>query len=698
MSNGLKRFQWQILSQSARRVRLALPFDCTPGVQRYLIELAQLHPQIERVKFHLNESRITVYYQLNAFHEVETWLNRIDVDELLVIYQDTHEFSALNVGKIVTRQLTKRTLQRLFLPKSVRLYWTLYKSGLYFYAALRDLLQRKLTMEVLDSAAVLASIAIGEVESASQIMFILELGERLDAWTLEKSMNDLASSLDREHRLIWTEDSTGQRIQKMTHSIQKGDRVVVQEGEQIHFDGLIVKGVGATQESNLTGEPFPVAKQPGDEVYSNTTLEAGELVIEVTNALYNSRLEDLVEAIYQAVDTQSAEQLRLSRQADRLVKYNFLGLGLTYLLTGNIQKALAFLLVDFSCAIKLSSSVTYMTALREAMEAGIIVKGSTFLDTYDEVDTFVFDKTGTLTESKLTIEKVQPFFGHTYEEVLAIAACLEEHLYHPIAQAVVNKAEDEGITHEEMHGPLTHIASRGIKSSIDGEEVLIGSETFIRSEGIEVTHDQKELIEQYRHTYNLLYLTRGKELIAIFCIATPLRENALEVLRQLQSKGKRIILLTGDTPERARPLQEVVNFDDVKTQVSPQDKVAYIELSQQAGHRVLMIGDGLNDSIAIAQADVGVVMGSASDISRQVSDIIFANDNLDSLHKLAMIEQQLTNQLSRNLTLAFGINLSLIGLGLFGLLPSSMLAMLHNMSTMYIVSSSFKLKKYKKNH
>ena len=691
MSGVNKGIKWLILRENTGRIRLEVSFKCTPAVQSYLHELAQQYSAIQRVKFYLNEHRLSVYYEPGERDEVLAWLDCINVDELYHIYQDKQEFTALNPGKIVTSQLCKRWVYLLCVPKSLRIYWTLGKSTLYLLEAWRYLRRGQLTMEVLDCAAVFASIGLGEVASAGRIMFILELGERLDEWTISKSIHDLTSSLDQEHFLIWVENEQGRRYQVMTQHIQVGDHIVVQEGEQIHFDGRIIRGSGSTQESNLTGEPFPVPRQVGDEVYSNTTLESGEIVVEVTDAVFNSRLEELVKAIHQSLGAQSANQARLYHRADSLVKYNFLGLAITYFLTRNWGKALSFLLVDFSCAIKLSTSVTYLTALREAMEAGVIIKGSNNLDLYGKIDTFVFDKTGTLTESKLSIAKVAPFAGHSYQEVLSIGACLEEHLYHPIAQAVVDKARDEGITHEEMHGPLVHIASRGIKSSIDGDEVLIGSEAFIHSEGVCLTQEQIEFADDYRDLYNLLYLARAKELIAIFCIDTPLRENAIEVLSQLKSEGKRIVLLTGDTPERSRLLQESVDFDEVKTQVTPQDKVTYITTAQQAGHNVLMIGDGLNDSIAITQADIGVVMGDASDIARQVSDIIFINDDLSSLYTLKDLNQRLDHQLSRNLHRAIGINSSLIGLGLMGWMSGSMLATLHNLSTVLIVADSFKL-------
>ncbi|MGX7092282.1 heavy metal translocating P-type ATPase [Hutsoniella sourekii] len=688
LKNRLANFQ--VLASNRGRLRLEVPFICTPSVQAYLNRLSMDYPGIIRLQFYLNESRLTIHYQLGSRPEVLEFLQAINLADLERLYSDKKEFLMTNPGKIVTQQMLKRTVYLTLVPKPIRFYWTLYKAGLYGLEALKALRAGQVNMEVLDFAAVAAAIGLGDDHSAGTIMFILELGEQIDAWTLDKSIRDLTESLGQEQVLLWIEDKEGERRQIASDLIQVGDLVVVQEGQEIYFDGRVIKGQGASQESNLTGEPFPVAKTIGDQVYSNTSLEAGELVVEVTNATFNARLKDLVASIHESSQSQSANQYRLSHRADSLVKYNFLGMALTWLLTRNLTKALSFLLVDFSCAIKLSTSVTYLTAIRKAMDEGVVVKGSRFIDLYPEVDCFIFDKTGTLTESKLVINQVVPFGDHSYEEVLMIGACLEEHLYHPIAQAVVAKAADEGITHEEMHGPLVHIASRGVKSSIEEDEVLIGSEHFIKEEGIVLTAEQKDFIDQYRQQFNLLYLARAGELIAIFCIDTPLRDNALEVLNGLKQAGKEIVLLTGDVPERTLELQALIDFDQIKTQVTPQDKLDFIEAQQRAGKKVLMIGDGLNDSAAIAQADLGVVMADSSDLARQASDIIFLSDNLASLFDLGAVHQSLQDQLDHNLKMAVGINSSLIALGLLGLMPSSALATFHNLSTVLIVADSFK--------
>ncbi|RLK63086.1 heavy metal translocating P-type ATPase [Atopobacter sp. AH10] len=687
---------YKILSKSSKRVRLEVPFLCTPAVQTYLSHLSREFEVIDHLQFYLNEYRLTLHLKEPDEKLLDQWIGAIKLEDLSRLYQNKEEFLAISPGKIVARQCLKRSVYLTLVPSPLRLCVTLTKLGLYARQAFYSLACGHLTMELLDFTAVLAAVSMGDPDGAGTIMFILELGERMDAWTLDKSIHDLTDSLSQKQVLIWVEDEKGERRQLASDFIQKGDHIVVQEGGEIYFDGFVVKGQGAVQESNLTGEPFPVSKTIGDSVTSNTTLEYGDLVVEVTNPNFNAHLKELVAAIHESSKSQSQKEVRLTQKADTLVKYNYLGMALTYLLTGSVQKALSFLLVDFSCALKLSTSVAYLTAIREAMDKGIVVKGSRYIDQYPQIDCLIFDKTGTLTTSKLVISQVVPFGGHTYEEVLKIGACLEEHLYHPIANAVVMKAADEGIVHEEMHGPLFHIASRGIRSSIGEDEVLIGSYQFIEEEKVRLTEEQQELIRAYRGKYNLLFLARAKELIAIFCVDTPLRANVVEVLKRLKDEGKEIALLTGDVEDRTLDLREKVAFDEVKCQVTPEDKLNFIKERQAKGQEVLMIGDGLNDSAAIAQADLGIVMADSSDLARQTSDMIFLSDDLQSLFDLEDIYHRLQKQLDWNLFRAVGINSSLILMGLAGVLPTSFLATFHNLTTMLLVADSFKLKESKK--
>ena len=510
---------------------------------------------------------------------------------------------------------------------------------------------------------------------------VAALNEKQREFTVEKNLKNNIYEL-------WIEKD-GERFKKLSHQVEVGDVFVATEGQEIYFDGTVVSGRGFLNESSLTVEAFPVSKKVGDTVFANTVVEQGELLVKVTNAEQNSRLQQIVQLMKTSELHQSKQQKQLLEKADGLVKYNFIGMAVTYLLTRSVQKALTFLLVDYSCALKLSSPVTYLTAIKAASTRGIVVKGSSSLDEYPMIDTYVFDKTGTLTTGVPKIQKILPYRGYSEEEVLRIAACLEEHIYHPIASAVVQKAEDDGVEHEEMHGKLTHVASKGILSSIDGEKVVIGSLELLNEHHVEISEEQARIIEEYTQWYHLLYLGYKGKLIAIFLIDTPLRPETIEVLQSLKERGKNIILLTGDTKKRTESICSLIQFDEVYTEVKPEQKHQVIQNLQDKGHRVFMIGDGLNDSAALSKANVGVVMASSSDIARQASDIVFLEETLSGILVLDDISAQLQKQLGRNLNTTVWVNTSLMGLGLFNVLTPSTLAVFHNLTTTVIIGKSF---------
>ena len=555
-------------------------------------------------------------------------------------------------------------------------------------AAFESVLEKKLSMSILDFVAIVTSMAMGDHKTADTIMFLLNLGDDLDEWSQKKSVEDLEKNLKNNIYELWIEKD-GERFKKLSHQVEVGDVFVATEGQEIYFDGTVVSGRGFLNESSLTGEAFPVSKKIGDTVFANTVVEQGELLVKVTNAEQNSRLQQIVQLMKTSELHQSKQQKQLLEKADGLVKYNFIGMAVTYLLTRSVQKALTFLLVDYSCALKLSSPVTYLTAIKAASTRGIVVKGSSSLDEYPMIDTYVFDKTGTLTTGVPKIQKILPYRGYSEEEVLRIAACLEEHIYHPIASAVVQKAEDDGVEHEEMHGKLTHVASKGILSSIDGEKVVIGSLELLNEHHVEISEEQARIIEEYTQWYHLLYLGYKGKLIAIFLIDTPLRPETIEVLQSLKERGKNIILLTGDTRKRTESICSLIQFDEVYTEVKPEQKHQVIQDLQDKGHRVFMIGDGLNDSAALSKANVGVVMASSSDIARQASDIVFLEETLSGILVLDDISAKLQKQLGRNLNTTVWVNTSLMGLGLFNLLSPSTLAVFHNLTTTVIIGKSF---------
>lgn len=677
-----------IKAQSKNRVRLEVPFRCTDAVQLYLEEEKRLFPEITQIICYKDGKHIAFTFETGHESSVYRFLDHLEVTTLNEKQRDFTVDAQVTPVDIVASHIYRKLVAKVLIPQPLKVFWLLWKMKKFGKAAFESVLEKKLSMSILDFVAIVTSMAMGDHKTADTIMFLLNLGDDLDEWSQKKSVEDLEKNLKNNIYELWIEKD-GERFKKLSHQVEVGDVFVATEGQEIYFDGTVVSGRGFLNESSLTGEAFPVSKKIGDTVFANTVVEQGELLVKVTNAEQNSRLQQIVQLMKTSELHQSKQQKQLLEKADGLVKYNFIGMAVTYLLTRSVQKALTFLLVDYSCALKLSSPVTYLTAIKAASTRGIVVKGSSSLDEYPMIDTYVFDKTGTLTTGVPKIQKILPYRGYSEEEVLRIAACLEEHIYHPIASAVVQKAEDDGVEHEEMHGKLTHVASKGILSSIDGEKVVIGSLELLNEHHVEISEEQARIIEEYTQWYHLLYLGYKGKLIAIFLIDTPLRPETIEVLQSLKERGKNIILLTGDTKKRTESICSLIQFDEVYTEVKPEQKHQVIQDLQDKGHRVFMIGDGLNDSAALSKANVGVVMASSSDIARQASDIVFLEETLSGILVLDDISAQLQKQLGRNLNTTVWVNTSLMGLGLFNVLTPSTLAVFHNLTTTVIIGKSF---------
>ena len=677
-----------LTAPSKHSVRLEVPFRWTAAVQLYLEEEKRLFPEITQIICYKDGKHIAFTFETGHESSVYRFLDHLEVTTLNEKQRDFTVDAQVTPVDIVASHIYRKLVAKVLIPQPLKIFWLLWKMKKFGKAAFESVLEKKLSMSILDFVAIVTSIAMGDRKTADTIMFLLNLGDDLDEWSQKKSVEDLEKNLKNNIYELWIEKD-GERFKKLSHQVEVGDVFVATEGQEIYFDGTVVSGRGFLNESSLTGEAFPVSKKVGDTVFANTVVEQGELLVKVTNAEQNSRLQQIVQLMKTSELHQSKQQKQLLEKADGLVKYNFIGMAVTYLLTRSVQKALTFLLVDYSCALKLSSPVTYLTAIKAASTRGIVVKGSSSLDEYPMIDTYVFDKTGTLTTGVPKIQKILPYRGYSEEEVLRIAACLEEHIYHPIASAVVQKAEDDGVEHEEMHGKLTHVASKGILSSIDGEKVVIGSLELLNEHHVEISEEQARIIEEYTQWYHLLYLGYKGKLIAIFLIDTPLRPETIEVLQSLKERGKNIILLTGDTKKRTESICSLIQFDEVYTEVKPEQKHQVVQDLQAKGHRVFMIGDGLNDSAALSKANVGVVMASSSDIARQASDIVFLEETLSGILVLDDISAQLQKQLGRNLNTTVWVNTSLMGLGLFNLLTPSTLAVFHNLTTTVIIGKSF---------
>ena len=681
---------FNILHSSSKRVRVRASFRCTLYVQEYLIKLAAGFHKIRHIHFYNDMFSFAIIFDKEGSQQVKDFLKAVDKDVIREKYLLPPIKPYDTPYSIVSNALIKRLLFNVLVPSPIKVLITAYRSLEYIKDAFCSLIRGQLNMETLDGSAIAISMCTKQFDMASSIMFILGLGEQLSLWTQKKSFEDLEKSLESKNKEVWVLRD-GERTQINCSNIEFNDIVIVSEGNEILFDGKITKGRGSVHESSITGEAFPIDKKVGDLVYSNTILESGEIYISVSNVKANARIYQLIDLMKKADLLNDTKQYKFILAADKLVKYNFLGAALTYLFTFSFSKAISFLLVDYSCALKLSTPVAYLSAIQKLIDREIVVKSASSLDIYNNIDTFIFDKTGTITKSHPEIHKIITFYDYSQEEVLRIAACLEEHIYHPIASAVVNKAKEKGIDHPEMHSKLYHIASKGIISNISGDKVVISNLMLLEEEGISISEEQRQAINKYTDNYNLLYLGYKDKLIAIFCVDISLRDETLKVLNALKQSGKELILLTGDTRQRTLNTVENLPFDEVLTEMTPSTKYEYVLAKKQSGKKVLMVGDGLNDSAALSAADISVSMGEGADLSKQVSDILLLSDSLTSLLELNNMAQKLNRKVNANVSTAITVNTSLICMGLFDLMPAKILSILHNLTTFSIVLTSFNI-------
>ena len=682
---------FNILHSSSKRVRVRASFRCTLYVQEYLIKLAADFHKIRHIHFYNDMFSFAIIFDKEGSQQVGGFLKAVDKDVIREKYLLPPIKPYDTPYSIVSNALIKRLLFNVLVPGPIKVLITAYRSLEYIKDAFCSLIRGQLNMETLDGSAIAISMCTKQFDMASSIMFILGLGEQLSLWTQKKSFEDLEKSLESKNKEVWVLRD-GERTQINCSNIELNDIVIVSEGNEILFDGKITKGRGSVNESSITGEAFPIDKKVGDLVYSNTILESGEIYISVSNVKANARIYQLIDLMKKADLLNDTKQYKFILAADKLVKYNFLGAALTYLFTFSFSKAISFLLVDYSCALKLSTPVAYLSAIQKLIDREIVVKSASSLDIYNNIDTFIFDKTGTITKSHPEIHKIITFYDYSQEEVLRIAACLEEHIYHPIASAVVNKAKEKGIDHPEMHSKLYHIASKGIISNISGDKVVISNLMLLEEEGISISEEQRQTINKYTDSYNLLYLGYKDKLIAIFCVDISLRDETLKVLNALKQSGKELILLTGDTRQRTLNTVENLPFDEVLTEMTPSTKYEYVLAKKQSGKKVLMVGDGLNDSAALSAADISVSMGDGADLSKQVSDILLLSDSLTSLLELNNMAQKLNRKVNANVSTAITVNTSLICMGLFDLMPAKILSILHNLTTFSIVLTSFNIR------
>ena len=581
--------------------------------------------------------------------------------------------------------------KKIFLPLPVRTFLTTLKSVKYIWKGVRILAKCRIEVPVLDATAIGVSMLRGDFSTASSVMFLLGFGEILEDWTHKKSVDDLARSMSLNVSKVWliTEDS---EVQVGTDEIKPGDRVRIHMGTVIPFDGIVTEGEAMVNEASLTGESMPVAKHESSYVYAGTVMEEGELTIRVKETSGSTKFEKIVTMIEETEKLKSAVESKAEHLADRLVPYTLAGTALTYALTRNVTKALSILMVDFSCALKLAMPISVLAAIREANAHHITVKGGKFLEAVAEADTIVFDKTGTLTKAQPTVVDVVSFNGDSKENLLRLAACMEEHFPHSMAKAVMDAAKERGLTHEEMHSKVEYIVAHGISTTVDGRKAIIGSHHFVfEDENCTIPAGKEELFKNLPEEYSHLYLGIEGELAAVICIEDPLRPEAPEVIKQLRKAGfTQIVMMTGDSDRTAKAIAARVGVDKYYSEVLPEDKAKFVEEAKAQGRKVLMVGDGINDSPALSAADVGIAISDGAELAREIADITIGADDLSVMVTLKEISNGLMDKIHKNYRRIVGINGSLIALGVTGVIQPTMSALLHNTSTLLIGMDSMK--------
>ena len=590
------------------------------------------------------------------------------------------------VNKVVLRGANK-----LFLPYTLRAGITIIKSIRYIWQGIQTLMKGKIEVPVLDATAIGVSIFRSDFNTAGSVMFLLGIGELLEEWTHKKSVGDLARSMSLNIDKVWV-DCDGQEVWIPSSEVKKVDRVIVHMGNMIPFDGVVEHGEAMVNQASMTGESAPVHKKTDSYVYAGTVVEEGGITLRVEAVGGSSRFEKIVQMIEESEKLKSSLESKASHLADRLVPYTLAGTGLVWLFTRNVTKALSILMVDFSCALKLAMPISVLSAIREASLYQITVKGGKYLEAVAEADTIVFDKTGTLTKTQPTVKQIVSFNGFEEDELLRIAACMEEHFPHSIAKAVVDAAQERHLVHDEMHSQVEYIVAHGISTTINEKKAIIGSYHFVfEDENCIIPEGKKELFNNLPPECTHLYLAIEGVLAAVICIEDPLREEAEAVISSLKKVGiKKVVMMTGDSERTAKVIAQKVGVDEYYSEVLPEDKARYVEKEKEMGRKVIMIGDGVNDSPALSAADVGIAISDGAEIAREIADITMGADNLYEIVTLKAISNALMKRIHKNYRFIVGFNTGLIALGVGGILQPATSALLHNTSTLLIGLESMK--------
>ena len=664
-------------------IQKRMSFSQADTLQYYLMGL----PGVQKVKIQNRTCDVVIEYdadreallkELQRFSYQQT---EVPVDYLK---NSGREMNQYYWDKLVNRVILHYGT-KLFLPISVRDVIATVKSVKYVCEGVRTLLKGKIEVPVLDGTAIGVSVFRGDYSTASSVMFLLGIGEILEEWTHKKSVEDLARSMSLNISKVWLIREGKEEFTELT-AVNSGDRVVVHMGNVIPFDGDVVAGEAMVNQSSLTGESNPVRKIEGGYAYAGTVVEEGEITICVKEVNGSSKYEKIMTMIEESEKLKSSLEGRAAHLADRLVPYTFAGTGLVWLLTRNTTRALSVLMVDFSCALKLAMPLTVLSAIREASTYDITVKGGKYLEAMAEADTIVFDKTGTLTKAQPTVVDVVSFNGQSPDELLRIAACLEEHFPHSMAKAVVEKAVERNLVHEELHSKVEYIVAHGIYSTIEGKDVVIGSHHFVfEDEHAVIPEGKQELFDQLPEQYSHLYMAIDGKLAAVICIEDPLRKEAPEVIRRLKQCGiSKVVMMTGDSDRIASTIAHKVGVDEYYSEVLPEDKAKFVENEKKSGRRVIMIGDGINDSPALSEASVGIAISDGAEIAREIADVTISADDLYEIATLKRLSDAMVRRINKNYHMIVGINTGLILLGVAGVLRQTMSALLHNTSTILI--------------
>lgn len=649
--------------------------------------------QVINAKIQERTADVTVSYQ-GSREEILSVLEAFTYERVQV-----PEVYLKNSGRQMNREYWDRLVNKtviyfgnkIFLPYPIRAGITMITSVKYIWKGLTTLARRRIEVPVLDATAIGVSIFRGDISTASSVMFLLSLGEILEEWTHKKSVGDLARSMSLNISKVWLVRD-GQEIMVPVTEIRSGDPVRVHMGNVIPFDGCVIEGEAMVNQASLTGESVPVRRAEGSTVYAGTVVEEGEITFKVKEANGSSKYEKIMSMIEESEKLKSSLESKAEHLADRLVPYTFLGTGLVWLLTRNMTKTISVLMVDFSCALKLAMPLSVLSAIREASTHDITVKGGKYLEAMADATTIVFDKTGTLTKAQPTVVEVISFNEKLPDELLRIAACLEEHFPHSMAKAVVREAEKKHLVHEELHSKVEYIVAHGISSMLEDKKVVIGSYHFVfEDEKAQIPAEKQELFDHLSAEYSHLYMAVDGRLAAVICIEDPLRPEAAEVVKELKKTGiTKVVMMTGDSDRIARTIAERVGVDEYYSEVLPEDKAGFVEKEKAAGRKVIMIGDGINDSPALSASDVGIAISDGAEIAREIADVTIGADNLYEVVTLKKLSNALMKRIRKNYKAIIGINASLIVLGVAGVFQPTTSALLHNTSTLVISMKSMK--------